>query len=170
MAAEDRDLRIEVEQLLYREARLLDSGRFHEWLELFTDDVRYWVPIRESVMGNPAGIPSESEMAAPHIDDDKASLTLRVKRLDTGMAWAELPPSRIRHFITNVEVEIDPSSDEITAFSNFLIYQGRRESSEYMFSGRREDSLRRVDAEWRIWRRKVVLDHTVLPRSLSVFF
>jgi ethylbenzene dioxygenase beta subunit len=33
----------EVEQFLYREARLLDERRFHEWLALFTDDVRYWM-------------------------------------------------------------------------------------------------------------------------------
>ena len=33
----------EVEQFLYREARLLDERRFHDWLELFTDDARYWM-------------------------------------------------------------------------------------------------------------------------------
>ncbi len=38
----------EVEQFLYREARLLDERRFHEWLELFADDVRYWMPVRMS--------------------------------------------------------------------------------------------------------------------------
>jgi 3-phenylpropionate/cinnamic acid dioxygenase small subunit len=38
----------EVEQFLYREARLLDERRFHEWLELFTDDVRYWMPVRSN--------------------------------------------------------------------------------------------------------------------------
>jgi 3-phenylpropionate/cinnamic acid dioxygenase small subunit len=31
----------EVEQFLYREARLLDERRFHEWLELLTEDIRY---------------------------------------------------------------------------------------------------------------------------------
>lgn len=170
MAAADSELRNEVEQLLYREARLLDSGHFHEWLDLFTDDVRYWVPIRETVMGSAEGIPADDEIAAPHIDDDKAHLTLRVKRLDTGMAWAEVPSSRTRHFITNVEVEIDEENGDVTAFSNFLVYQGRRETSEYTFSGRREDRLRRDDGGWKISRRKVVLDHTVLPRSISVFF
>ena len=39
---DDRLIR-EVEQFLYREARLLDSRRFREWLELFTEDVRYWM-------------------------------------------------------------------------------------------------------------------------------
>ena len=38
----------EVEQFLYREARLLDERRFREWLELLTDDVRYWMPGRST--------------------------------------------------------------------------------------------------------------------------
>src|SRR5438105_13723694 len=38
----------EVEQFLYREARLLDERRFHEWLDLFTDDVRYWMGARSN--------------------------------------------------------------------------------------------------------------------------
>jgi 3-phenylpropionate/cinnamic acid dioxygenase small subunit len=38
----------EVEQFLYREARLLDERRFHEWLLLFTEDVRYWMPVRSN--------------------------------------------------------------------------------------------------------------------------
>ncbi len=37
-----------VEQFLYREARLLDERRFHDWLDLFTDDLRYWMPVRTS--------------------------------------------------------------------------------------------------------------------------
>ena len=36
----------EVEQFLYREARLLDERRFHEWLDLFTDDVHYFMASR----------------------------------------------------------------------------------------------------------------------------
>ena len=38
----------EVERFLYREARLLDERRFHAWLDLFTDDVRYWMPVRST--------------------------------------------------------------------------------------------------------------------------
>ena len=44
---DDRVLR-SVEQFLYREARLLDERRFHEWLQLFTDDVRYFMAGRSN--------------------------------------------------------------------------------------------------------------------------
>ena len=42
----DEDMIRGVEQFLYREARLLDERRFHDWLGLFTDDVHYWMTAR----------------------------------------------------------------------------------------------------------------------------
>ena len=42
----DADIVRGVEQFLYREARLLDQRRFHEWLRLFTDDINYWMASR----------------------------------------------------------------------------------------------------------------------------
>ena len=36
----------EIERFLYREVRLLDERPFHEWLELMTDDIRYWMAAR----------------------------------------------------------------------------------------------------------------------------
>ena len=104
----------EVEQFLYREARLLDNRRFREWLEMLTDDVRYWMPIRSnrypvnskaiSILDGSRYEESEvsSERDLALMDEDKDSLTRRIDRLDTGMAWAEDPPSRTRHIITNI--------------------------------------------------------------------
>jgi 3-phenylpropionate/cinnamic acid dioxygenase small subunit len=151
--AVDVALLVEVEQFLYQEARLLDDHRFHEWLELFTDDVHYWVPVRESVLGGPEVAFDEDTLALAHFDDDRAMLEQRVRRLDTGLAHSETPASRTRHLISNVQVEGD--GDEVVAHSSFL---------------RREDLLRRVDGAWKIARRKVYLDHAVLPRAVSVFF
>lgn len=162
------DLRQEVERFLYLEARLLDQGRFHAWLDLLTDDVRYWIPIRETLQGDREGLHPDDGPVVAHVDDDRAGLELRVKRLDTGMAHVETPPSRTRHFVTNVEVVAD-DGDEVTVLSNLLLFQGRRSESESLLSASRSDRLRRVDGQWRLAARKVVLDHTVLPRSISVF-
>ncbi len=43
-AAVEQDLRAEAEAFLVAEARLLDSGRFEEWLALFAEDGFYWIP------------------------------------------------------------------------------------------------------------------------------
>ena len=104
----NQELISEIERFLYREARMLDDRRFHEWLDLLTDDVRYWMPIRSnrypanskaiSVMDGSRyeerDLSGEGELAI--MEEDKDSLTRRVERLDSGMAWAEDPPSRTR--------------------------------------------------------------------------
>ncbi|HWM76977.1 MAG TPA: aromatic-ring-hydroxylating dioxygenase subunit beta, partial [Methylomirabilota bacterium] len=42
-------LKQEIESFLYREADLLDERRYEEWLELFTEDAHYWMPLRRNV-------------------------------------------------------------------------------------------------------------------------
>jgi hypothetical protein len=46
----------------------------------------------------------------------------------------------------------------------------RKLRDEAWWAGRRRDLLRRVDGGWRIARREVLLDATVLPRGISIFF
>jgi 3-phenylpropionate/cinnamic acid dioxygenase small subunit len=173
----------DVEQFLYREARLLDARRFHEWLELFTDDVRYWMVGRTSryprsskaitVLGpdrrTETDLDIEDELAI--LDENKVTLSGRIARLETGMAWAEDPPSRTRHLITNIEVEPGDAASELTVYSNFLVYRTRAETEQDFYIGARQDVLRRVDGAWKIARRKLVLDQNVLlPKNVSVFF
>lgn len=158
----------EVEDFLFREAWLLDEGRFHEWVELFTDDARYWMPVTELVEEQPESAEGEAPLALPIFDDDKEFLAMRAKRLDTGLAHAEQPRSRTRHLITNVWID-DVGNGELTAHSNFLVFQVVRER-EALYVGKREDRLRRVDGEWKIAARKIVLAQRVLPRTLSILF
>ena len=173
----------QIEQFLYREARLLDARQFRQWLELFTDDVRYWMPMRSnrySVTSKAISIldgsryeevdlSKEGELAI--MDETKDSLERRIDRLDTGMAWAEDPPSRTRHFISNIEVEPGERESEIKVYSNFIMYRSRGEKEEDFYVGSREDILRNVDGEWKIARRKIVLDQNVLlAKNVSNFF
>ena len=173
----------EVEQFLYKEARLLDNRQFHQWLELLTDDLRYWMPIRSnrypvnskaiSILDGSryeeSEVSSESDLAL--MDEDKDSLTRRVDRLDSGMAWAEDPPSRTRHIITNIEVEAGDSQDELKVYSNFFMYRTRAETEQDFYIGSREDVLRRDNGQLRVASRKIVLDQTVLlAKNLSNFF
>lgn len=171
MPRANRDLHYEIEQFLYQEACLLDEAGFREWLDLFTEDARYWMPVRQTIQGRPEGNYGEGQFAVNYFNEDKAQLAARVKRLYTGLAHAETPPSRTRRLITNVRVHLDASDgDLVTAYSNFTLYQGRHQRSERQFFGRREDRLRRVGGEWKISHRTILLDHTILPRSLTVFF
>jgi len=173
----------EVEQFLYREARLLDERRFREWLELFTDDVRYWLPVRSTryprrskaiarldpARNEEEELAKESDLAI--FDETKETLTRRIARLDTGMAWAEDPPSRTRHVISNIEVEPGDTEAELMVHSNFIVFRHRGETDQDTYVGGRRDTLRNVGGAWKIAGRTIILDQNVLlAKNVSVFF
>lgn len=177
------DILREIEQFLYREGRLLDDRRFHEWLDLFTDDVRYWMPVRSNLYPKSSKaiavldatrqaddeLSGEDDLAL--FDETKESLRRRVARLDTGMAWAEDPPSRTRHIVSNVEVEQGDAASELRVYSNFIVYRNRSETEQDFYVGARQDVLRTVEDAWKIARRKIVLDQNVLlAKNVSIFF
>ena len=166
----DLQLWHEVNQFYIREARLLDDHDFHAWVDLFTDDCSYWAPIVSNRIGREIG----KELTKPgdfaHFDEDKTSLRNRAKRLDSGRAWAETPPGRTRHFITNLEVE-SAGDGALATRSSFLLWRSHLETDQEIFSGFRRDRVSRIDGALRIARREVILDHAVLTqKSLGVFF
>jgi 3-phenylpropionate/cinnamic acid dioxygenase small subunit len=172
-----------VEQFLYREARLLDERRFHEWLDLLTDDIHYWMAARTNryprsskaiAIFDVDRYSEEEPNTADELglfDEDIETLRARVARLDTGMAWAEDPPSRTRHLITNIEVASETQDGELTIHCNFIVYRSRGETEQDFYVGTRQDRLRRVNGEWRISSRRMILDQAVLTsKNLSIFF
>jgi biphenyl 2,3-dioxygenase subunit beta len=165
------ELQHEIEQFLYLEAALLDEGKFHEWLAILADDVHYWMPTRYNRSRRERALEFSKPNEIAFFDEDKPSLQTRVKRLDTGMAWAEDPPSRTRHLVTNVQVRPRAGGVEYDVSSNFLLYRTRLETDLNVFAGRREDVLRKTKDGWRIAKRTILLDqNVVLAKNLSVFF
>ena len=169
-------LRQEVEDLLYREAELLDERRYEDWLDLFTEDARYFMPIRRNVAHDDAAREFTREGTdVSWFDEGKDTLARRVQQIRTGIHWAEEPPSRICHMVSNVEIlpatPSGPSPHELAVKSRFLIYRNRVETETDVLVGKREDLLRRQDGGWKIARRKIVLDQSVLlAKNLTFFF
>ncbi len=105
------------------------------------------------------------------LDETKETLTRRIARLETGMAWAEDPPSRTRHLVSNIEVEPGPSESMLKVYSNVLVYRNRGETEQDFYVGGRQDVLRQVNGIWKIARRTIVLDQNVLlAKNVSIFF
>jgi len=166
-----------VEQFLYKEARLLDDRRYNDWLELLADDIDYTMPTRHNRLREGPNEQWEVERELDELcffEESKTSLVLRVRRFYSGMAWAEEPPSRTRHLVTNIEVVSSESADETEVFSNFLLYRSRLEGlegDEDFFVGRREDRLRREGSEWKLAKRRIIIDTVVVSaQNLSIFF
>src|SRR4051794_24694207 len=90
----DAELHYRISQFYFREAELLDDGRFADWLELFEDDLFYFAPLRTNRLRRQAALSIGREGEAAYFDETKESLAWRIRRYDWGMAWAEDPPSR----------------------------------------------------------------------------
>ena len=169
-------LRQEVEEFLYHEAELLDERRYEEWLELFTEDTHYWMPMRKNVpRDEPEREFTREGTEVNWFDEGKDTLGRRVKQILTGVHWAEEPPSRICHMVSNVQIlgasPAGPAPTEVAVKSRFLVYRNRVETETDFLVGKREDLLRRENGGWRIARRKIILDQSVLlAKNLTFFF
>jgi 3-phenylpropionate/cinnamic acid dioxygenase small subunit len=174
----DRDTHFEVEQFYYEEAELLDDGRFADWLDLLADDLDYWMPTRTNRLRRQQALSIAARGEAAYYEETKESLNWRIRRFDSGMAWAEDPPSRTRHMVTNVVVRhTDPSqhadftAEDLEVHSAFLVYRNRLEREENIFAGQRVDILRRTEDGLQVARRVILLDQNVLQaKNISTFF
>lgn len=157
-----------VEQFYFYEASLLDEHRYNDWIELFSKEVHYWAPVRLTREGAPDEV---DDGGLCLFDDNYGSLELRVESFQVKSAWAEIPPSRTRHLISNVQVTW-VSPEQVCATSNFITFRSRLESVEHLFVGCRHDRLDRLaDDRWRIRERKILLDHSsFMTDNISVMF
>jgi phthalate 3,4-dioxygenase beta subunit len=158
---------LQAHQFLVDEAYLLDAQQYDAWLDTLTDDVRYVMPVRVTTARG-AGFDTSPGMA--HFDEDKYSLSQRVARFATEHAWTEDPPSRLRHFITNVRTYADDDTHLIVESAE-LLFRSRGDVNESaLVSCGREDLLRWCDDRWKLARRSIFVDESVLRmQNLAVF-
>jgi len=161
----------ELTEFLYREAELLDERRYEEWLDLFTEDARYWLPLRRNMKSTELERENSSDLSGiSWFDEGKETLTGRVRQIQTGVHWAEEPHSRVCHIVSNVQV-LKATSAEVMVKSRILVYRNRLQDETDFFVGKREDLLRRVNRQWKIARRKIILDQNVLlSKNITIFF
>ncbi|MFI6350222.1 aromatic-ring-hydroxylating dioxygenase subunit beta [Streptomyces sp. NPDC050560] len=156
-----------VAEFLHHEAELLDSYRLVDWLALFSEDVVYRMPVRTTQFL----VDGEGFHEFDFFADDHQTLLTRVRRLETEFAWAETPPSRTRHFVSNLRLTHDPESGELATRVNFLITRTRQDMDYQMFTGVRHDRLVPDGDGFRIRRRMILVDQTVITATnLSVLF
>jgi 3-phenylpropionate/cinnamic acid dioxygenase small subunit len=166
------ELQYSVEQFLYLEADLMDDWKLEEWIELIADDFYYFVPTRQNRLSRELSKEFSDEKSVAYFREDRPSLVRRIEKLHTGMAWAETPPSRVRHLITNVRIRPSETAGEYQVDSSFYIFRSRMELEIDHLVGRRYDVLRQTEtvAKWQIASRKVTLDVATMPNKNITFF
>lgn len=167
--AVDLQLHHQVEQFLYREARLLDNECWDEWLALMTEDIHYWMPAMENRRRTDK-LGAYGQGRGALFNDNLLDLTRRITRFKQPTAWAEDPPTRHIHVITGVEVFQGENDGELIVHSTFVNYRSRLERDNDMLVGRREDVLRMDGASFKIARRKIIMTQSVfMAKNLNTF-
>jgi len=136
-----------VEEFLYHEARLLDTHRLEAWLELFTDDATYWLPLER---GQKDALETSSI-----IHDDRTLLELRVKQARHPRAHARLPLARTVHQVGNVMV-LSEENGEVRVASTLTLIEFRSERQR-VWGALVEHRLRREGESFRIAHKRVEL-------------
>jgi 3-phenylpropionate/cinnamic acid dioxygenase small subunit len=139
--------RCQVENFLYREARLMDQHAYDEWFALWTDDALYWVPCNEDDI--------DPERHVSIVYENKRGLEDRITRLKSGAAYAQDPKSRLSRVVSNVEIE-ESNGAEVIVHSTFNVTALRRRRMD-TFAGRAIHKLRPVGDSLKLAYKKVLL-------------
>ncbi len=167
----DMQTHFEVTQFYNLEAELLDDGRFADWLEMLGDDLHYWAPVRTNRLRRQQALSVHAPGEAAFYDETKESLAWRIRRYDSGMAWAEDPPSRTRHLVSNISVR-ERSDGLLQVRSAFICYRNRLHTEVDIYAGGRTDILRRGGVHgFEIDKRTILFEQNVLlMKNISTFF
>jgi 3-phenylpropionate/cinnamic acid dioxygenase small subunit len=153
MTPQERELLEDVTQFIYKEARLQDNHEYDAWEALWTDDGIYWIP------ANGEGTDPENEMSI--IYDNRSRISLRVKQFHTGKRFSQSPQSRLRRLVSNIEI-MSSEADEVVATANAMVFESATRGDQIWVS-RNEYKLRRVDSQWRMASKKVILVNNEKP-------
>jgi 3-phenylpropionate/cinnamic acid dioxygenase small subunit len=117
----DSSRREELLTLVVREARLLDERRYAEWLDLFAEDGRYWIPLGPDQ--------TDPELHTSLVYEDKLLLSMRVERLSGSQAHSQQPPSRSLHVLQQPTLEsvVGTTFNTRCAFSYFEARAGEQQ-------------------------------------------
>jgi 3-phenylpropionate/cinnamic acid dioxygenase small subunit len=139
----------ELVDFVYAEARLLDEGRFDEWLELFSDDGHYWMPLAPGQQ--------DARLHASLMYEDKLLLRVRIERLSGARTFSQQPRSRCHHLLQQPSVEsADRDSGRYTVRTAFHYIETRLDD-QTLFAGWTTHELVTLEDKLRIRLKRVDL-------------
>jgi len=132
------------------EAALLDGRRFDEWLALFAEDGRYWVPLLGAAQADPF---SHNSLAF----EDRLLLQLRVERLKNPRAHSQHPMSHCQHVLQASRIEHEEGEGGEVRLRTPFVYVESRGGAQLLLSGTARHRLVRTDAGWAIREKRIDL-------------
>jgi 3-phenylpropionate/cinnamic acid dioxygenase small subunit len=134
---------------VYAEARMLDEQRFNEWLELFSDDGHYWMPLTP---GQP-----DARLHTSLMYEDKLLLRVRIERLSGARTYSQQPRSRCHHLLQRPGVESTDRDAGRYKLHTAFHYVETRLDEMTLFAGWATHELVTVDSSLRIHLKRIDL-------------
>lgn len=101
-----------IEQFLYREASYLDRPDLDAWIDLYTEDGTYWMPVTPDQ--------EDPEMHISLFYDDRVMMEVRRRNFVHPAAASKEYDVRASHIISNIQVQaMDEATGNCTVTSNF---------------------------------------------------
>jgi len=130
------------------EARLIDQHRFEEWLNLYTEDAYYWMPLEWGQ--------TDPRLTSSLMYEDKLLLKIRVERLKGNRTFSQKPKSRCHHVLQTPQIDSrDDAKGEYvtwtpmhyieTRFDDQQLYAAWATHTLAMVDGALKIRLKRVD-------------------------
>jgi 3-phenylpropionate/cinnamic acid dioxygenase small subunit len=132
---------------VYDEARMLDEGRYDEWLALWLPDGHYWMPL-------------DWQQEDPHLVtsllyEDQFMLKLRVERLNGARTFSQKPKSRCHHVLQRPFVdEMDAEAGRYRTTTQMHYVETRLDEQQLLALTARHE-IAAVDGQLRIANKRV---------------
>jgi 3-phenylpropionate/cinnamic acid dioxygenase small subunit len=154
-------------EFIENEAIALDEQRWDDWLALYTEDCEYWIPMwraDETLTEDPRKELSHVYYA------NRAGLEDRIIRIRSGRSPASVPLPRTTHVVGNVRLLEPPATGRLRLRSSWVTHVYFTRSKEtHAFFGHAEHDLVRQGDQWRIKRKRIVLQNDYIPGMLDVY-
>ena len=141
--------RDDIVEFIYAEARMLDEGRFSEWLDLWLPDGLYWMPLDYKQ--------SDPNLMTSLLHEDDFMRRLRVERLNGERTFSQKPKSRCHHVIQRPFVDkFDADAGEFET-NTAMHYVETRLDEQFLLAITATHELRLIDDRLRIANKRVDL-------------
>jgi len=141
--------RDELIDFVYDEARLIDEGRFEEWLDLWTPDGIYWMPLDPDAE-NP-------KLVTALMHEDDYLRRLRVERLKGARTFSQKPRSRCHHVLQRPFIdEIDRDAGTCVTTTPFHYVESRLDE-QFLLAATARHELVLVNGQIRIKLKRIDL-------------
>ena len=153
-------------ELVHSEARLLDEQRWDEWLALYLEDCEYWMPAWKA----DGTLTTNPRIELSHIYyANRSGLEDRIVRIRSGKSAASTPTPRTAHIVGSVS-PLESPAERLRLASTWVCHVFfPRSRDSHAFFGRSEHELALRDGDWRIAKKKILLQNDYIPTMLDVY-